>query len=288
MFKLIIDDRERKVIPFFKDIETDIDIQVERINIGDYCIKWSDNPVIIIERKTWKDLAGSIKDGRKENVKKLLFMREKYPQCKIMYLIEGKPRHAPSRKFCRIPYKNLLSHLDHLMIRDNIHVIYSKSCEDSAQRMLELIQNLSTMDLTEMFPVADCETSDISGGVPEITDILKTKFTPGDLQTIYRMWECIPNITNKTASIFIDQGIHISDFLLDQAITEEEIYILKYPSGVIIGKRAKKIVKVRDFNLPGNQRVYIAMLSCIRGLSKNSAKIILNNFKMQDILRGDV
>ena len=71
--ELIIDDRESKVVPYFNSSELftksdDITFKVDRCNIGDYCISFNKEIVIIIERKSWKDLASSIRDGRKENV----------------------------------------------------------------------------------------------------------------------------------------------------------------------------------------------------------------------------
>ena len=51
------------------------------------------------------------------------------PKCKILYLIEGPARYSSNKKICRIPYRNLQSHLDHLMIRDNklIYVVNMRS-----------------------------------------------------------------------------------------------------------------------------------------------------------------
>ena len=44
------------------------------------------NILFVIERKTWTDLASSLRDGRKENNKKLLKIREE-TKCQLIYLI---------------------------------------------------------------------------------------------------------------------------------------------------------------------------------------------------------
>ena len=108
------------------------------------------------------------------------------------------------------------------------------------------------------------------------------------MEIIYKIWRCIPLITDKTASLFIENDIHISDFLVRETPSKEEIHIMKYPSGSIIGKRANKIVKVRDFASPSNKRIYIKMISSIKGISKATAGIILDNFTMEDLLLNNV
>ena len=86
--ELIIDTRESKVVPFFEDSYLNVTITIKQIQVGDYAICCDGNILFIIERKTWHDLAASIKDGRKENVNKLFLAREE-TGCKIIYLIEG-------------------------------------------------------------------------------------------------------------------------------------------------------------------------------------------------------
>jgi ERCC4-type nuclease len=136
---LIIDDREHAIIPYFKNI-TNINIEIKRITTGDYCIMIKNKIIIIIERKTWSDLANSIKDGRKENVNKLISLRNS-TGCKILYLIEGISRLKTDKLICNIPFKNLQAHLDHLILRDNISIIYSLNQQDTSVRIQELIKN---------------------------------------------------------------------------------------------------------------------------------------------------
>ncbi|NDH07927.1 hypothetical protein EBX93_18775, partial [bacterium] len=82
--------------------------------------------------------------GRKENVGKLLKLRE-LTNCKILYLIEGNPIPNDNKHYGKIPTKQLRAHLDHLMIRDSIHIINSHDQENSAKRIFELIRNFSTI-----------------------------------------------------------------------------------------------------------------------------------------------
>lgn len=149
--EIIVDDREKAIIPFLNELTAKYNIiyKVQRNQTGDYAIVYKENILLLIERKTWTDLAASMRDGRKENVKKLLNLREQ-TGCKIAYLIEGDATPSFTKKYGRLPIKNLRAHLDHLMFRDDIHILYSKNEEYTAERLFELAQNyLSTKELTK-------------------------------------------------------------------------------------------------------------------------------------------
>jgi len=140
--EIIVDDREKAVIPFLEEFKNKYNIiyKIQRNQTGDYAIVYKDEILLIIERKTWTDLAASMRDGRKENVKKLLNLREE-TKCNLAYLIEGDATPSFTKKYGRLPVKNLRAHLDHLMFRDNIHIIYSKNEIYTAERLFELATN---------------------------------------------------------------------------------------------------------------------------------------------------
>jgi ERCC4-type nuclease len=159
--EIIVDDREKAVIPFMAELSEKYKIiyKVQRNQTGDYAIIYKDNILLIIERKTWADLAASMRDGRKENVKKLLNLREQ-TGCNLAYLIEGDATPSFTRKYGRLPVKNLRAHLDHLMFRDNIHVIYSKNELYTAERLFELGQNyLSNKEIIKKIKTENNDTN---------------------------------------------------------------------------------------------------------------------------------
>lgn len=275
--KLIIDDREQKITPFFQQEpdSQDFEVEVKRIHIGDYAITdEEDNILFIFERKTWEDLASSIKDGRKNNVEKLLTLREE-TNCKILYLIEGKSRYPADRKFCRIPFKNLQAHLDHLIVRDNIHVIYSLNNEDTSNRLKEFITNYSS--------IKETSSNSIQGG----SEMLTKMIPKSDLSILYDIWRCIPNVTDKTTSLFLENKISLADLILAK-VKETDISVLKYPNGSIIGKRAKKICKIQELDNTDNYKHYVNILSSINGITKKTAALILVKYSFQSILNGEV
>ena len=278
VIQIVVDDREQAIIPFFKEFEfsPNITYLVSRITTGDYSILYKDKILFIIERKTWKDLASSIKDGRKNNVEKLLKLREE-TGCKILYLIEGNPLPNPNSNFCRIPYKNLRSHLDHLAFRDNIHITYSKDAKDTVARIVEIITNYLTITPSPLEIYQDAYDSKI-GGIEK----LKEKKIISHESVVYKIWQCIPNITEKTSCLFVDY--HISDLILGR-ITKADIYSMQYSNGYIIGKRSEKIWNsTRLTNTP----IFIKMLTQINGITKKTAEIILKNIDFEKLLLGEI
>lgn len=139
---IVVDDRERQVIPFFEEYEN-IRVSTGRVTTGDYAIVVKDEktkehmPVVIIERKTWKDFSDSIKDGRMGNNSNLEEFRQKFG-CKIVFIVEGAPFPAPNRKFRGIPFKNIQKKIDKMILVDGYHIIQTRDPKMTAQRIVEL------------------------------------------------------------------------------------------------------------------------------------------------------
>lgn len=270
---IIIDDREQAIIPLFNSFTNpSANYKVSRINYGDYAVMYKNHTLMLIERKTWKDMSSSIKDGRKHNVEKLKKIRTK-TNCKLFYLIEGNPIPKSTTRFARIPCKNLRAHLDHLMIRDNIHIIHSKNKKNTVYRIFEIVRNYLSITPS---PLLKYDAMDGGGGISQ----LKEKIVCEKADT-YKLWCAIPNITEKTASLFINKGYHISDLLLKK-ISKEQIFELKYANNYVIGKRSEKIWKSISSN-----EVHIKILSQIKGVTKKTAEIILNTYKFESLMNGE-
>ena len=160
MAKILVDDRERVVIPFLNKYSVDfhINYEVMRMVVGDYAVVHNEHILMIIERKSWTDLAASMYDGRKENIHKLLKLRE-LTNCKIIYLIEGNPAPNPNKRFGKIPASQLRAHLDHLILRDGIFIINSIDVEDTARRLFEFVRNFTTIKPSMFKHIHNTETN---------------------------------------------------------------------------------------------------------------------------------
>jgi hypothetical protein len=195
--------------------------------------------------------------------------------------VEGKSRYTPTKKFARIPYKNLQSHLDHLVMRDNVFIIHSNDQEDSVDRLTEFMTNYLSLSPS---------TGSISAGsisdpviVEKELEILTTVVNKTDLEITSNMWSAIPNITAKTAELF--STYHISDLFLGN-IDEATIAAMRYTNNSVIGKRAKKIITVIDNDDINNFKVYCNILAEIPQITKKTAALILVKIKFNDLLAG--
>lgn len=284
---IVIDKRERQIIPCFQKLQSSAGISyfVEHMTTGDIAICYRSRILIIIERKTWSDLGSSIKDGRKANIEKLKSLRED-TKCQIAYLMEGNPCPNPKTKFARIPAKNLQAHLDHLAFRDNVHMIFAKTCHDTACRVFELVKNYSTIlpnPLNEIDLTLDKESSISKKGGNPLADIvqkhLQVKHVASDELILFKMWTSFPNITEKTAGMFADK-YKLKDLILG-ILTKKEITMMKYSSGVMIGpKRATNILKNAKLT-----KIHVRVLSGIPSITKKTAEKILEVISIEEIFK---
>jgi len=131
MLKIIIDNRENKLIDLF--LHNGIDIITQNLDIGDIILSNGENPLIIIERKTLSDLCASIKDGRYKEQKIRLI--NNYQNAKKLYLIENVGDFNLSKD-------TLLSCKINSILRDNIPILESKSIQNTYQLIMKIHQNV--------------------------------------------------------------------------------------------------------------------------------------------------
>lgn len=288
--EIICDDRERQVIPFMENVSCKflIDYSVKRLEVGDYAICYKNHILIIIERKSWKDLAASITDGRKDNINKLLNLRKK-TKCHIAYLIEGDPCPKEYKKFNRIPIKNLRAHLDHLAFRDNVHMIYAKKQEQTAYRLFELAKNYTT--IKNPSPLVEIDNA-ISGGKDDTSN--KEELTKKQVSTLNiqeQLIKCIPVVGSVISTLLIENNITISQLLTNNADVDV-IARYKYPTGASIGlTKATKICNAYKFltsDSKSAKKIRRRILTTIPLISKERADTILSEYSLKDIINGDV
>lgn len=89
MIELFIDSRETKIIDILR--EKNINFHTKQLDIGDIYLIDSNNNILIIERKTWRDLSSSLSDGRYREQRSRLLLSLNDPLIKVCYLIEGPP-----------------------------------------------------------------------------------------------------------------------------------------------------------------------------------------------------
>jgi len=160
----------------------DIELMIEQITIGDYCIlsgatvNEAKKPVVIFERKTWKDLAASIKDGRIDSQGKRLAELKKNG-CRVYYIIEGKNSFTNTTKIGGIPFANLHAKIRHGLLK-GFPYIQTKDQQHTAFTLVNFTRDIMKLMATGKLrtprtPLENC-LSDISSFQEKYKSILDT------------------------------------------------------------------------------------------------------------------
>jgi ERCC4-type nuclease len=311
MTHIIIDDRERAIFPYLDQpsAEYKIPYKVQRINVGDYAICTGAEIKIIIERKTWTDLAASFRDGRKENVAKLISARQE-TRCVLVYLIEGHTCPRPGALFGRIPYANLRAHLDHLAFRDNIHIINTCDIEYSARRLFEIARNIpgdtpglvacQSLPRQVAKPEDTPQPKPATGGLdeppcPDSPRILQANANlpatnpVGNLDVLQttrhsavniqiQMLQCLPAVGSITAPLLYAAGVTIKQIVtLAPADFMAKFAAATYPDGRSLKKVIGKICKPLSF------ATMCRVLECIPSVTRKNAAALLGEVDFGDL-----
>ena len=147
---VFVDYREKYIKEYFeKNREYDSIVSIKNLDIGDVVILVNDEPAILIERKTIKDLAASIQDGRLRE-QKYRITGSKYPHRNVIYLIEG---DLDEKIYGRIDKRTLQGSIINTMLRDDYKVYRTRDPKDTVfflSRLIAKVMNdkAKLLDLT--------------------------------------------------------------------------------------------------------------------------------------------
>ena len=130
MVRVIVDIRERKLFEVLMNMLGDIPLEQETLDIGDIQIRIEHEPkpiLLIFERKTEKDLAASIKDGRYREQKLRMLHTTQTHHC--TYIIEN-PLHWESHA---CPSSSYVGAIMNTMYRDGMHVVIVPGIQSTAE-----------------------------------------------------------------------------------------------------------------------------------------------------------
>lgn len=234
MLKLCIDDRERAI-----SLQRDCFIlptEIKRITIGDFALlrcgeDGEDEEILaVFERKTLKDYASSIKDGRHENREKMLELRRE-TNCKVYYLVEGPLNPSPATAYGKISYSTLQSSMDHLTWRDDIHVLRTPNISGTIERLNSFCRSIERL-LEKEGHVARKSAEGLSK---------KHVKTPEEV--VIQMWRCLPGVGFVTAKKNLENSLakHVKESTL-----RPEICVKLLGSVPMVSKKmAQKILQER-------------------------------------------
>ena len=304
-----IDTRERHIIPYFDALDgkkiPPYAIELKTLSAGDYAVVYKDWIIMLIERKSWQDLAATFLDrNRKFNYEKMIEERNKFG-CHLFYLVEG---HRPAHGVHHVTTETLEAHLDHLYFDHGIVTIYSPSPEKTPERIFNLVKHYMTAHtnpfaaietkFTKIDPIPDNKdkpvlqldvldgkitTASAPVNLPSASSSLGTAKKHSDQAIEYALWNSIEGITELNFVALTDIGTSLGVLLTGQ-YTVGQLGHAKYRLGTLVGE--KKLTKI--LNSAISPDTHIKVMSQIPSISPARAKIILANYSMTDIITGVV
>ena len=264
MAGIVCDSREGDVFTHLQD--EDIPVSRETLEFGDFLIKLGDDPKVLLERKTWADLSGSISDGRVDEQIEGLVSKRDTLGIRVGFILEGIAFPNPKTKLRKTPYGNLQAKMRHMYLRHNVPYFQTK---DHAGTTLFLVQMARDIEK-------------INGVLPSTRDGSVSAGSLGGRRTVpvstklRDMWGTLPSVSKANAHV-IGGNVSLREFM---TTSEDVIAEYKYPSGRKIGdKKAAEIVKGKTNT--------VLVLSKIPKISSKKAEIIASHYTLEEVVNMD-
>ena len=286
-YAILVDCREKNIIPHIEP-----PFNVKQIQCGDFQVwcKFPDStggqsgreiPVIVIERKTWKDLAASIVDGRADSQHERMQRFRVETGALVYYMIEGPVFQNPEKPIghrAKLTFSSLVKRLDHWTQQGGIAVVHTKDPADTGRRIMELVRNFSDKYSNHFQPTAvlvpDIGCRELEQ-VPMGTRVIATVPTG-----VSRQWTSImsPRIANALSSKYrLDEVLSMD---ATNMYEEELLCFLRLSGCLRCGRKT-----VQNILRPDTEK----FLASIVGISKARAKGIAAKFPecLREIARGN-
>lgn len=259
MCTLIVDTREQSIIPYINEYANQVAIHIKQITVGDYIILAPNGSInVAIERKTLSDYAASIIDRRIENIKKMMDLRSK-TNCELFFIVEGETPADENELYGGIKYKNIQSHMFHMMIRDNVKFLYTNNHANTARTLVNLVLSMDTL----------YNASQKIGGDIILDELNSYKKT--DIDIVYDMFSAIPGISVNSAKYYAVNPM--SHYLSDPSkLSEIRLNNNRKVSQTVIGAFTKL-----------DNKYAIKVLSQIPQVTIKSAKILVELYGIYNI-----
>ena len=285
--ELMIDDRERGVIKHIEALGATgrhppgFKYTVKRLTVGDYAFVLNEQVVVIIERKSLHDLASSIQDGRMENNNKLL-EAQRVSKCQIIYLIEGPLCNSMERRWGRLPFKCLQGKLDRLMLKYDLHVLWTQDEYHSACRLVGLEKVLTDMHSKGTLREVHGGGKEDEKGVTSVDDVIQCKTVMTTEKVQGRILASFHGISECTSQHLLTQ-YKLHEILQCNIPKDILAKATRKPAGGCLGKRGLTLYDTCN-SIDTNMILAIKMLTYIPGLSKKCASLILSVIPMSTLI----
>lgn len=301
---IVADTREKGLFPYMnmQEIPSDdqeskasdsdnggIPVYSVQLTVGDFAIVYKGQILAIVERKSWADMAASLRDGRSKNITKLRKARTDL-RARIYYLLEGR-RPARNSLVGRVPMKAITSHLRHIQGHpEGVGMLFSRNLEDTPLELQDLAASMLTLKSGEFgAPSEDCEST-AAGGDPAAIMMTPMEETPDHIG----MLSAVRGIAAHSATVLFDMGItlpalHLALHKTPTDVTPEiwqRVLAARHKDGKRVISQ-HKVVRSTIANLSnGGKKMPARILAAVSGISPKSAKALCEMFKLGDIIRN--
>ena len=196
-----------------KNIYKDLEIKTENLHLGDFIIG-----NMIIERKTHKDLASSILDGRyKEQSNRLQEYLQENPDKKVVYFIEG--NFNLFIKNHNIDKDKLISCIMSLFYEKGFYVIMTNNISETTNFLLKF-----SMKYHNKYKNT-CNNNSQKGGCIKINKKKNSQINKDNIGVM--MLSNIPNVSEKIA-IQLLEPFNNSIYKFMEKIREDPEYLVNF------------------------------------------------------------
>lgn len=195
--KIVIDHREKRLISATRELAPTANIEVRDLPLGDMVVENGDGQALaVIERKTPRDLAASIRDGRySDQAERLAALA--LPAHHVYFVIEGHIRDYEPEKYGRPVTKDALrSALVRLGYDRGFSIQQTASCLETAEWLVHFANRVATM--------APSVETGYRGG----QHARKSRATAGGVFQL--MLEQIPGVGTRTAEAIVANHANIA------------------------------------------------------------------------------
>jgi len=146
VLSIICDYREQAVIEALRASEGCAPPRTARLDVGDFHLMTDAGgaaPAVMIERKSWADLASSLSDGRWREQKQRLLAEAERCGASLLIALEGPGGFFPDEQLAafghsRITPKHVRGALSCMLLRDQIPVIRTRDAAETAAMLRDL------------------------------------------------------------------------------------------------------------------------------------------------------
>jgi hypothetical protein len=249
--QVVIDSRDSKFIKFIKLVDPEFKFKVRALSVGDIKIK-TNNCMILIERKTVSDLKSSFYDNRYRNQKKRLIELMHKKGERVYYIIEGTSGYD----------NRIYGAISNTIVRDRIPVIVSKDKKSTLHYIKSLTKSLAKYGNYKTIDALEYNDNRIVIGGKNVDVTKEDYITEGD--SIIKD-DYINSDSINSDSIAKDNSIN-SDYINSDSIDKDDYINSDY---IVKGDSV-----VSDY-ITNYNPILVLQLSCIDGVSRNRAKVIV-------------